>query len=197
MNLSLFGLETNLTTDAGLGAENKTFYDKTLIKLAKPNLIHGQFGQERKIPKNGGKQIEFRKFMPLGKATEPLTEGVTPDGQKLSVATQSATVHQYGGYVTISDELDMTSIDPIVTETVELISDQAAKTLDTIERDVLISGTNVQYGDGSVEERSAVTKDMKMSVDVLKRAVRALKTQNASKSTATMWQLCTPHAPTI
>ena len=161
--------------------ENKTFYDKTLIRLVGPNLIHAQFGQKRNIPKNGGKQIEFRKFSPLGKATTPLTEGVTPEGQSLDVSKVEATVKQYGGYVAITDTLDMTSIDPVVTETISLISDQAAKTLDTIERDILCAGTNVQYADGSIEARSALTSNHKMTVDMLKRAVRTLKSQNAAR----------------
>ena len=63
-SLQLFAgdLNTNVTTDSGLSAENKTFYDRTLLESAKPNLIHSQFGQKRPIPKNGGKKIEFRRY---------------------------------------------------------------------------------------------------------------------------------------
>ena len=49
---------TGITTDyhnGGLSAEMKTFYDKTLIELATPNLVHMQFGQKRPIPPHGGK----------------------------------------------------------------------------------------------------------------------------------------------
>ncbi len=190
INLNLFGLNTNTMTSNKEGnnlvSQNKVFYDKTLIHLAKPNLIHGQFGQKRNIPVNGGNQIEFRKFTPLGKATTPLTEGVTPDGQNLDVSTVTGTIHQYGGYVTISDNLNVMSIDPVVTETLELISDQAARTIDNVERDILVCGTNVQYFDGSVEARGALkggaeTGNHYMSVDVLKRAVRTLKMNNTPK----------------
>ena len=48
---------------SGLSAEMKTFYDKTLIELATPNLVHTQFGQKRPIPPHGGKtvvQLGFR-----------------------------------------------------------------------------------------------------------------------------------------
>lgn len=182
-NLQLFAgeLNTNTTGSENLSAENKTFYDKALIKLVGPELVHNRFGQKRNIPKNGGKNIEFRKFSPLGKATTPLTEGVTPNGQSLDVTAIEATVKQYGGYVTISDALDMTAIDPVVTETLGLISDQAARTIDTLERDVLVTGTNVQYADGSVDGRAELTSANKMTVDCLKRAVRTLKTQNTPK----------------
>jgi N4-gp56 family major capsid protein len=181
-NLQLFAeMNTNTTASAGLSAENKTFYDKELIRLAKANLVHNQFGQKRNIPKNNGKTIEFRKFSSLGKSLTPLTEGITPNGQSLDVKTVIATVKQYGGYVAISDELDMTAIDKTITETIGLIADQAATTLDTIERDILVTGTNVQYGDGSVSGRAALTSAHKMTVDYLKRAVRTLKAHNAPK----------------
>ena len=84
MNLQLLAeVNTNVTTDPGLSAENKTFYDMALIQEASPNLIHDQFAQKHPIPKNGGKVIEFRKFAPLTKALTPLTEGVTPEGKSL------------------------------------------------------------------------------------------------------------------
>ena len=78
LNLQLFATGENLNTTTELSAEMKTFYDKTLITLASPYLVHDQFGQKRDIPKNGGKIIEFRKFSSLPKALTPLTEGVTP-----------------------------------------------------------------------------------------------------------------------
>ena len=50
MNLQLFAENVNVTTDAGLSAENKSFYDRALLEEAAPNLIHNQFGQKRPIP---------------------------------------------------------------------------------------------------------------------------------------------------
>ena len=41
----------------------------------------------------------------------PLTEGVTPAGQALNVTTVTAEVHQYGGWVPLTDMLDLTAID--------------------------------------------------------------------------------------
>ena len=92
LNLQLFaaGGVVNSTKSTELSAEMKTFYDKTLITLASPYLVHDQFGQKRDIPKNGGKIIEFRKFSSLPKALTPLTEGVTPSGKKLSASTVSS-----------------------------------------------------------------------------------------------------------
>ena len=179
MNLQLFAEPNTQTTGTeSLSPENKTFYDKHLIACAEPYLVHDQFAQERDIPKNGGKTIEFRKFSQLPKLLTPLVEGVTPDGQSLEVTYITATIAQYGGYVTLSDMLELTAIDPMVLETSKLISSQAGRTLDTVTREVLNGGTNVIYS-GGVVSRNAISDPL--CVDDVKRAVRALKNQNAEK----------------
>ena len=65
----------------------------------------------------------------------------------MEVTKLEATVKQYGGYVTVTDVLQLTAIDNNIVEATELIGDQAGETLDTITRDVINAGTNVQYGD--------------------------------------------------
>lgn len=163
-----------------LSPEMKTFYDKALLKFAKPNLVHDQFAQKRNIPKNGGKSIEFRRYSQLPKALTPLVEGVTPNGQNLNVTTVTATVDQYGGYITLSDVLLLTAIDNNLMEAIELLGDQAGRTLDTITREVLCSGSNVIYAGGALG-RTAITTANKLSVDDIKKAVRELKVGLAKK----------------
>ena len=179
----------NATTDVSpndLSAEMKTFYDMALIDEAGPMLVHDQFGQKRPIPKNGGKTIEFRKFDSLPKATAPLTEGVTPDGQRLSVSSVTATVAQYGDYITQSDVLELTALDNTILEATKLLGRQAGMTLDTITRNVLVAGTNVNYcpklsgtTETAVTSRAALDNTAKLTVDVVNQVVAKLRAQNA------------------
>ena len=165
----------NTTGASGMSAEMKTFYEKRLIDQAEPALVHDQFGDPYPIPANGGKNIEFRKYDSLPKATTPLTEGVTPDGQTMNVSTVTAEVKQYGGWVPITDTLQLTSIDNNILQATKIIASQAGRTLDTIVRDVLAGGTNVIYapkiGEGGAE--TAVTSDL------IARAATQLKAMNA------------------
>lgn len=184
--LNMFDGNTNVTTDGGLSDEMKTYYSDYLIDMAEPELVHDQFGQKHPIPKNGGKTIEFRKYDPLPKALTPLTEGVTPDGQKLSMGVITATVKQYGGFVEISDILMMTAIDNNLVQATKLLGSQAGRTLDTITREVLNGGTNVQYAEGQVESRSDLyytseDDNCNLTVDAVRRAVRFLKVMNAPR----------------
>lgn len=189
MKMQLFAQNVNVTTDAGLSVENKTFYDRALIQEASPNLIHNQFGQKRPIPKNGGKRIEFRKYAALPKATQPLTEGVTPDGRKMAATSVEAEVRQYGDYVCLSDVLDLTAIDNNVLEATRAVGHQAGLTLDTITRNVLQAGTNVYYcpktgADGKktpVTDRSQLDGTCTLTVDVVKKVAAMLKAVNAPK----------------
>lgn len=170
-----------------LSAEMKTFYDMTLIDEAQSQLVHDQFGQKRPIPKNGGKTIEFRKFAPLAKATTPLQEGVTPNGKSLKVTAVTATVEQYGDYITQSDVLELTSLDNTILEATKLLGRQAGITLDTIVRNVLNSGTNVTYcpkiGTGGAETavttRSGLDTTCQLTVKVIQQVVAKLRGQNA------------------
>jgi N4-gp56 family major capsid protein len=186
INLQLFANELQTTLLPGLSAEMKTFYDMTLIDEAQANLVHDQFGQKRPIPANGGKTIEFRKFAPLAKATTPLTEGVTPDGKSLSVSTITATVNQYGDYITQSDVLELTSLDNTILEATKLLGRQAGVTLDTIVRDVLNSSTNVTYCpkvaggvETAVTSRATLDTTSQLTVKVIQQVVAKLRGQNA------------------
>lgn len=185
LNLHLFAANTNVTTDTGLSNEMKTYYSDYLIDLAEPLLVHDQFGQKQPIPKNGGKTIEFRKYSPLAKALTPLTEGVTPNGQKLNMSVITATVAQYGGYVTLSDVLLLTAIDNNLLQATELLASQAGRTLDTVTREVLQGGTNVMYAQGGSARASlaytSASSNNNVTFDDIRKAVRALKIQNAPK----------------
>lgn len=193
VQLTLFANHVNVTTDDGtaypynnLSPEMKTYYDMNLIDEAQANLVHDQFGQKRPIPQGKGKTIEFRKFAPLNKALTPLTEGVTPDGNNLTVTNMTATVAQYGDYITQSDVLELTALDNTILEATKLLGRQAGLTLDTITRNVLQSGTNVSFApkwSGSTEIEVTMRKDLDktsvLTVDLIKQIVAKLRAVNA------------------
>jgi len=187
VSLQMFANELQTTLLEGLSVEMKTFYDMTLIDEAQASLVHDQFAQKRPIPKNSGKTIEFRKFASLPKALTPLTEGVTPDGKSLNVTAITATVAQYGDYITQSDVLELTTIDNTILEATKLLGRQAGLTLDTVTRNILQSGTNVTYcpkvaEDGTeteVTSRAALDNTCQLTVKVLQQVVAKLRAQNA------------------
>ncbi len=181
-------VQTTTTNQPGnnLTPEMKSYYDRALIRFAGPKLVHAQFGQQKPIPAGNGKTIEFRRFSPLPKALTPLTEGVTPKGNTLNVTTVESTVEQYGDYVTMSDMLTLSSVDAVISETQNVLGDQAGRTLDTVIREKVNAGTNVQYANGKADRSLLVGGSAKaeendyLTVAAVKRAVSTLKRNNAT-----------------
>lgn len=186
--MNYLNTQTTTTNSPGnnLTPEMKTYYDRALIRFASPKLVHAQFGQQKPIPAGSGKTIEFRRFSPLPKALVPLTEGVTPRGNTLNVTTVESTVEQYGDYVTMSDMLTLSAVDSVINETQTVLGDQAGRTLDTVIREKINAGTNVQYGNGKTDRNLLVGGQENyegndyLTVAAVKRAVATLKRNNAA-----------------
>lgn len=191
LNLHLFGpTQTTELNQPGndLSPEMKTYYHKRLIDTAQPYLAYDQFGAKYPIPKGGGKTIEMRRFSPLKKALKPLTEGVTPVGNKLNVTFLTAKAEQFGDYIEHSDMLEMTAIDPIILTSLDLLSSQSGRTLDTITREVVCAGSNKSFAprindDGTKTEvllRENVTTACRLTPAEIRKGVAKLKRHNAS-----------------
>lgn len=191
MDLQLFAdidLNTQTTLSNDLSSEMKAFYSKDLIEMAKSNLVHAQFAEHKPLPKNGGKEVEWRKWSSFKKALKPLEEGVTPKGSAIAVGTITKKVEQFGDYTTVSDVLELTAIDNVIVEITAKHADNAGLTLDTIARNELITATQVIYApvvtsSGTVEvtSRAGLTKDAKLTPELVAKAVTQLKKNNAPK----------------
>lgn len=165
-----------------ISRENTEFYDRTLLYRAVAYFAHTKFAQVRDIPRNGGTNtIKFRRYGNLTAATTALSEGITPAGSSLSVTDITATVAQYGDYITVTDVVDYESKDPVLIEAAEILGDQAGDTLDQLTRDVLAAGTVVTYVGQS--SRGAITTSDLITATEVRKAVRTLKNAKARRIT--------------
>ena len=172
---------TNTTTSAGLSPSMQAYYDRKLLEHAKTQFVFQQYGQKRSIPKNNGKSVQFRRWNLFTPSTtgQKLTEGVTPDGQALSMSAVTANVEQYGAYVEVSDLLDLTAIDPVISDSVELLAEQLGNVVDLITRDALAATTNVQFAGAANVADNTVAAGDKLTVAEIRKAVRTLKKNKA------------------
>ena len=171
-------MATTTQTYGNLTAEQKTFYDRTLLSRLLPNLTFLKYGQKRPMPKNEGDTINFRRFNSLAVPAASLTEGVTPDGTTLSITAVTATVAQEGNWVRLSDKISMVGIDPVLTESAALMGENAAKTLETRCADVIFKGTSQQYAGGAASA-AAIAAGKIVNSEEIKKAVRTLRNNNA------------------
>jgi len=125
---------------------NKVFYDTTLLDNARDNLIYAQLGKKVSLPANRGQTIEFRRWKTLGRVSK-LQEGVIPTGKKLSMVAITASISQYGDYVSITDVAENHFIDDVVLGATEELGAAAGLTYDELIRNVLLGGTNILFAD--------------------------------------------------
>ena len=167
----------NLSTSKGVAPGVIEFHERSLLENMKPEMVYARDAQKRSLPEGNGKHVNFRRMTPFGPVTEPLKEGVTPDGQELRQTAFSAMVKPYGRHVEMSDELDLYHIDNLHRETNKLLSDQAALSLDTICRDAICAGMNVQFAGGKTTRGQITASDVLTGAEI-KKAVRTLKRNN-------------------
>lgn len=126
-----------ITTTTEVDPAVSTYYDRILLERALPLLIHDQFADQRNIPAKSGNTIKFRRYSSLTTATTPLTEGQTPNGQKLAKTDLTAQISFYGDFVTITDVIDLTVEDAVLTVEAELLGEQSGETRDELTKDML------------------------------------------------------------
>lgn len=89
------------------------------------------------IPKQVGRTIQFFRYVNFGTNTTPTTEGSVGTGLSMTNHVVGASVSQYTAFITVSDFLQDTAIDPIVQSASELLGYSAGLSVDTITRNVI------------------------------------------------------------
>lgn len=146
-----------------------------LLERAEPFMCMARFGQQHPIPANNTLSIKWRRYNGFVPNTNPLSEGVTPAPDSLSHTDVNATLQQYGRYVRITDVIEDTHEDPVLTQHTEIMGELAGQTAELVVYNVLKAGTNQLFSGGT----SRATVNAAITTTVLNRAIRQLKRQNA------------------
>ena len=167
-----------------------------MLKRAMPFLQIEKFGQVYVLPTNSTQTAKFRRYFLSGAtgaagsgsgsyfypvATTPLLEGVTPSGNTISNQDYTATLAQYGDWVPLTDVINDTHPDDILTNLVDILGESAALTFETLRFNVLKAGVNVFYA-GAVAGRVNVATVIAIADQ--RRVTTALNGQNAKKITS-------------
>lgn len=170
--------DSNINTLNALSAEGVKFYSNYMIDITKPRCAYRHHAQLTKVPKNSGRTVNWRNYAKFPVNPTALTEGVIPDGKKMSILPIEGQIKFYGDYVTTTDQLKLTSVDDLIMETIKRLGVQAAETLDFIAGSEYCNGSNVIYA-GEVNGRGGLTTDSTITVDLLIKAAQFLKINSA------------------
>jgi N4-gp56 family major capsid protein len=179
-------MATNVQTQAQTGAgynaltnEQAEFYQRAMLERLIDQVVFMNYGVKKNIPKRAGATTSFRRLELPTLSTNAIVEGTTPDGLDLTINKISATVKQYGAWTKVTDFLDLTGLDAVITETSQMFGDHAGLSMDQVVRDIVAAGTNVQYA-STASSRVTVAAGMKISAaDIIK--MRTIMVKNNVK----------------
>ena len=173
------------TVYATMEATDQAYYDRKLLERAQPLLLHAKFGQDRPLKTRSTNKIMFRRWEKLTPNTTPLIESVTPVGTSLSKTDITATVQQYGDFVTGSDMLQWTSRDEVLNEAADVLGEQAGESMDQVCRDVVVAGTSVFCAEDDVGATGTTRTNVDGLINavLLNKVIRLLQLNNAKPFT--------------
>ncbi len=162
-----------------LTAEQAEFYQRAMLQRLINQVVFMKYGIKKNIPKRAGATTSFRRLELPTLSTNAIVEGTTPDALDLTINKISATVQQYGAWTKVSDFLDMTGLDPIITETAQMFGDHSGLSMDQIVRDIVAAGTNVLYANGKTARNLVAAGDKISAADIIK--MRTIMVKNNVK----------------
>lgn len=166
-------------------ATDQAYYDRKLLERAQPHLVHAQFGDDRPLKDRSTKSITFRRWEALSPNTTALIESITPLGTVLSKTDITATVVQYGSFVTLSDILEWTSRDEVLNEASDVLGEQEGQSLDQVCRDIIVAGSSVFCCTDDVGATSATRTEVDGLINAvaINKVLRFLQNGNAKPFT--------------
>ena len=108
------------------------WYDKVAVENLKAHLPFQAATERRTLPKRSGKTIQIFGYQVLTANTTPGTEGTVGTGIAPTTATNSASLSQYFDFMSFSDLLIETAIDPIVENAAGEMGYRAALTVNSL-----------------------------------------------------------------
>lgn len=161
----------NTFTDTGV------YYDKRWLERLVPQLYFEDLGSKKPLPKNSGTLMKWRRLNKLTAITTPLTENTNPS--ETTVGTSEVTVEPltYGQFVKTSKELQWKSINPIMDEITDELSDNAALSYDTIVRAALSGNFTDQFAGGAVSEVTVADTSVLNAAEI-RKAIYSLRKNN-------------------
>ena len=169
-------------------------YKGEILKHAIPQEVLGRVGAstKKRIPRNVGDTIVFRRWLPKGSTTSnpniwtvdpaahSLTEGETPNADQIIAQDITVTLQEYGVLYRFSNRVADLYEDDIPPEMKRLTGERMGLLLEMIRYGVLKAGTNV-YRAGNVASRSLVNG--LVSANLLRNVARGLSVNRAMKIT--------------
>ncbi len=157
-------------TTSTTSADQEKMLAAKLLKRSYLKLVFASLADKVAMKKGAGLTAYFIRYRRMNVPLAVISEGVDPTASSFSLDTVTVTLDQWGDVITVTDRAILTTSHPLIQQATELLADNAARVMDREIQLVLLAGTNIQYGDGSVVTRRTITSSMVMSETVSMKA---------------------------
>ena len=200
----------NGTSSASQGANTVVhFYDRAGVKAANRVNVYGQFADRKSMPKKMGKTFKISKFLHMydralndaefaakgflshrdidavntALSSASLAEGAGAVNKRtLQKVTMETSLARYGEMIDYTDEVELFSEDAIQVRYREELGELANSRMeDLVQLDMLSTGTVIYAG--SATDVNELDEDSTVSYDLIRKAVRKLVRNRATKNT--------------
>ena len=168
----------NVNTSPTFAADVSNYIQKKTLELVQRQLVAYQFGERLRIPKNRGVIYTASRYDRINLPIAPLSEGIPPVGESMSLVQVNATAQQWGDIVTVTDVADFTIDHPLFKKAIELVAMQFSETLERNTFNTMLSGTQINYVNTRGARASLLSTDV-LNPHEINRAFGALTTLGA------------------
>lgn len=165
-------------TASQFSSDIEAFIQDELLELARRQVVAYGFGDPLTLPKGRGTTYTATRYNRIPLPYAPLSEGVPPIGETMTITQVTATAQQWGDKVTITDVAELTIKHPLFNTAVNLTGLQVTETLDRNTFVSLMAGTQVNYVNSRGSRAALVAGDV-MNIHEINRAFGALVTIGA------------------
>ena len=185
------------------------YYDRAGVKAANRVNVYGQFADRKSMPTKMGKTFKISKFLHMydrrpddaefgdkgfltlrtadevssSLSASALAEGAGAVNQRtLEKVTMETSLARYGEMIAYSDEVELFSEDTMQVRYREELGELANSRMEDLCQLDMLATPTVMYG-GSATSLATVDEDSKVSYDLLRKAVRKLVRNRATKNT--------------
>lgn len=147
-------------TQGQFTADIQNYIADEVLSVAQRTLVAYQFGEPLTLPKGMGLTYTATRYNRLPLPFAPLSEGVPPSGQPMTISQVTATCQQWGDGVRITDLAEMTIKHPLMKTANDLIGLQIAELLERNTMNTLMALTQVNYVNTRGSRAALVTTDV-------------------------------------
>lgn len=167
-------------TYSNLSADVVAYLEKKLLQLPIRQLIAYQFADPEALPKGRGLSFTVSRWNRLPLPFAPISEGVPPLGESMTISQVSVTAQQWADGVILTDVAEMTIFHPPFQQAIELCGMQVAETMERNTYNALNALTQVNYVNSRGSRAALATGDV-LDTQTIMRTYGALYTLGAPR----------------